>query len=132
MFKAVVATTLLTGVGLFGYFYFTDRSDASAAEKARRAAGHVGNVVVDQGIAAGVSALLKANLGTGQARFLHVFNDDGRVVVYGMADAGLSDEAIAEIAAKFPGVKKVDVRLVQLPDSLQSAAPRNGEAGDGG
>lgn len=132
MIKAVVATTLLTGVGLFAYFYFTDRSDAPVGEKARRAASSVGNVVVDQGIAAGVSGALKATLGTGKARFLHVFNDDGHVVVYGMAAAGVSDKAIAEVARKFPGVKHVEVRLTQVPEHMQSAAPQDVEADDGG
>ena len=78
---AIVAIGLLA---LFGYFYVTSPAEQGGAERAKGAAAHVGDVVVDQGLAGLVRARLTTAFGLEAARYLHVRADDGHVLVYGL------------------------------------------------
>ena len=126
---AVVAVGLLA---LFGYFYVTSPAEQGGAERAKGAAAHVGDVVVDQGLAGLVRARLTTAFGLEAARYLHVRADDGHVLVYGLRPPSIAVEALVARARGVPGVKEVDVQTLEWPEYLQAAPPAESDAGGGG
>ncbi len=126
MIRAGVAVVLIGLVGLFGYFYLTDRSGTTKSDKARNAAVQVGDVVVDEGIAELVRVRLTTEFGLERTRYLHVWHDNGKVLVYGLAPETLAAEQIRTEAAKVPGVSSVEV-LVQARPAYLTPTPAAAE-----
>ncbi|MFN0136786.1 MAG: BON domain-containing protein [Phycisphaerae bacterium] len=115
MFRSAIVTVVLAGAGLFGYYFVTDRTDRPAGEKARSAAGQVGDLAKDTGAGMVVQARLTARYGVDATRFIHTHYDDGAVVVYGLAPVEMKADEVAEIIKAVPGVKSVDVRIGERP-----------------
>ena len=119
----------VTGVGLlvlFGYFYATNTSDAPQTEKAKQAALDVGDAVRDKGVAGLVDVRLKSKLGLDATRFLHVFYDEGRVLLYGLVPAEVDVQALANEADQVPGVTAVDVLVQTRPEYVTPLRPLTG------
>jgi hypothetical protein len=121
--RAVIAVVVLALLGLFGYFYVTDHSGKPSAERAKGAAAQVGGVMVDQGIAELVRVRLVAKYGFDATRFLHVWHDNGHVLVYGLAPADVKADEVRDDVGRMPGVSAADVSLQPLPAYLTAAAP---------
>lgn len=118
MLKSAIAATAVGLVVLFGFFYASNRANVSRTEKAKQAATEVGDVVRDKGVATLVSARLAKTFGLEATRFLHVYYDEGQVLLYGLVPAGVDQEQLASEAIKVPGVTDAEV-LVQLrPDYI--------------
>ena len=100
MIKSTIAVLALTCIGLVGYFYVADKSPDSREQRAKRAVSKATDTVVkatdsvvEGTISGAVKTRLLTTLGLDTARFLHVTNRDGRIVVYGLLGPGaLSDE----------------------------------------
>ena len=122
MVRSSLAVVALGLLAMFGYFWITASSDQSNTDRAKEAVARVGDTVKDQGAASLISARLKAGLGLNEARFLHVYYDDGETVVYGMAPEGVSNDRIAALAREVPGVQHVDVQVLPVPASLSPDA----------
>ena len=118
MIRSAVVTVVLAGAGLFGYYFMTDRSERPAGEKARDAAGHVGDLAKDTGAAMVVQARLTARYGIDATRFVHVHYDDGAVIVYGLAPVEMKADEVTEIVKVVPGVSSVDVRIGERPPAM--------------
>jgi len=127
MVKSGIATVIVGAAVLFGYFYFTNRSNAPRSEKARQAAVEVGDAVRDKGVAGLVEARLLTKFGLEATRFLHAYYDAGRVVVYGLVPPEIAPQALADEAARVPGVASVELLVQPRPEHL---APRRAPAGD--
>ncbi len=117
-------STLLIGVlgfgGLFGYYFLRDRTAADATGRARSAAGQVSGTVVSEGIEGLVNARLLAKFGYEQVAFLHTHFTEGKVVVYGLAPAQISADALRAEAQGTPGVKEVEVLIGVRPDYVKT------------
>lgn len=116
---AIVALGLL---GLFGYFFVTASNRQSNAERAKEAMGQVGDTVRDQGVAGLVRARLATSLGIDGARFLHVYFDEGKVLIYGLLPPGVSEEELVAPVRVLPGVEQVEVRVVARPEYAHALA----------
>ena len=128
MFKTGFAIGGVSLVLLFGYFYATNKSDAPQVEKAKQAALDVGDAVRDKGVAGLVDVRLKSKFGLDATRFLHVYYDEGRVLLYGLVPEGLDVETLASQADQVPGVETVDV-IVQ-PRPAYVGSPQSGTGAD--
>lgn len=122
MIRSLIGVGVIVLGGLFAYYYLTDSSGKSGAEKARSAVERVGDNVVDRGAASAVRAKLAADFGVDAARFLHVYYDEGTAVVYGLAPQSVTAEAIRAKVAAVPGVKTTVVRVLPRPAEMTSAA----------
>jgi hypothetical protein len=122
MIRSLVILALLVLGGLFGYFYLSDGSDRSQADRAKAAAGRVGDVVADQSIAGVVKLRLMSAYG-GDARFLHVFHDAGRVTVYGLLPPRIAPDAVQSVLRDIPGLTDVRVLTQELPPDASGATP---------
>ncbi len=123
MVKSGVAIAVLGGLVLFGYFYTTSRKELPRTERAKQAAVDVGDAVRDKGVAGLVKARLVTEFGLDATRFLHVYYDEGGVVLYGLVPADVDQQALKDEAAKVPGVSTVAL-LVQLrPDCIAPLKP---------
>ncbi len=125
MIKSFIAVLALTGIGLVGYFYISDKSNSSREDKAKRAVTKATDTVVkatDSVVEGTVSGAVKARLlttfGLDTARFLHVTNRDGQIVVYGLLSSHITGEQIAAEARKVPGVKDVQLLVHPRPEFL--------------
>ena len=123
MFKTGFAVAGISLVLLFGYFYVTNNSDAPQSEKAKQAALDVGDAVRDKGVAGLVDVRLKSKFGLDATRFLHVYYDDGRVLLYGLVPESISAEALAAQADEVPGVDSVDVLVQPRPAYVAPLRP---------
>lgn len=121
MIRSLVGLTVVTGLVLFGFYFVNDKSNGTTSEKARHALSQTGDTVVDQGIAAAVNIKIASTFGVNTARFLHTYNNDGNVVVYGLLDAGITNEQLAQKIRELPGVKSVTVHTCVLPEELKPA-----------
>jgi hypothetical protein len=130
MIRSLIGVSVVVLGGLFAYYYFTDSSGKSGAEKAKAAAERVGDNVVDHTVAGAVRAKLASDFGVEAARFLHVYFDEGTIVVYGLAPQAVSPESIRSKVAAVPGVKTTVVRVLPRPAEMTSpsglAAPAGG------
>ncbi len=129
MIKSTFAVVALTGIGLVGYFYLADKSNDGREQKAKRAVSKATDTVVkatDSVVEGTVSGAVKARLlttfGLDTARYLHVTNQDGQVVVYGLLSPKVTEEQIAAEAQKVPGVKEVQLLVHPWPSVLTGAA----------
>lgn len=130
MIKSFIAVLALTGIGLVGYFYIGDKSNSSREDKAKRAVTKATNTVVkatgnlvEGTISGAVKARLLTTFGLDAARFLHVTNQDGQIVVYGLIGSNITREQVAAESRKVPGVKDVQLLVHPRPESL--ATPTN-------
>jgi len=128
MIKRGVAVLGAALVGLFGYYFLTDRSDRPNAEKARSAAVQVGDAVRDTGVAGLVDVRLKSKFGFDATRFLHYYYDEGRVVVYGLAPAGVEAEQLRNEALGVTGVREAEVYVHPRPEFIQPLKPLLGDS----
>ncbi|MCH7872000.1 MAG: hypothetical protein IID33_09910 [Planctomycetes bacterium] len=129
MIKTAIAVVALTGIGLVGYFYLGDKSNDGREQKAKRAVSKATHAVVkatDSVVEGTVSGAVKARLmttfGLDTARYLHVTNHDGQVVVYGLLNPKVTAEQITAEAQKVPGVKEVQLLVHPWPRALTGAA----------
>lgn len=120
MIRSILAFTALGLLALFGYFFVTSQQP-SGKERAREAAANVGDTVVAEGVAGLVRARLLTTLGYDVARFLHVHNDNGRVLVYGLLPDDVRVEDVIHQARQAPGVTTVDVQVMPRPEYLRPA-----------
>jgi len=121
MFRSAIVTLLLIGSGLFGYYFFTDRSGAPAADRARNAAGQLGDLAKDTGEGLMVQARLTARWGTDAMKYVHVYYNDGALVIYGLAPAHVKPDELITAAREVPGVKSVDVLVHERPAAMDRA-----------
>jgi osmotically-inducible protein OsmY len=120
MIRTAVAILVLAVLGLFGYFYVSDKGNDDAGDKAKRALYQAGDVVADKGLETAVKVRLTASIGFDASRFLHVYNNDGRVLIYGLVPDEVSQEQIVKQAEQVPGVKSAEVMLLSRPAYLTS------------
>ncbi len=139
MLRSLVGLVLLAGAATFAYFFFTNPPAATTGERARKALSDTGEAVVDQGLAAAVHVRLASGAGVDAARFLHVYNHDGSVVVYGLLPGSLTAEQLTTWAREVPGVKQVEVLVVPRPAHVPMAEgaeptppPADGASAGGG
>ena len=125
MIRVGLASIALGLLGVFAYFFATAPGEQGTGERARQAAVETKDAVVDQGVAGLVRARLMRKYGLDGARFLHVYFDDGKVLVYGLLPPSATAEQIAGEADEVPGVREADVQAVPRPAYLGSspAAP---------
>jgi hypothetical protein len=122
MIRTGAAVGLLGVLALFGYFLLSDSSQRTRTEKAKDAAVRVGDTLVDQGVAAAVRARLVSEF-KHDARFLHVYHDDGRTLIYGLLPDALSPADLAAAARAVAGVEEVDVLVQPRPADVPAAPP---------
>ncbi len=113
--RKVMAVGVVALLGLFGFYYMKNQGGGTAEEKAKSALQQVADKVRDTGLASLVKTKLVANFGE-KARFLHVFYDEGTVVVYGLYPATLTSDEIYGIASKVRGVETCQVIVSPLPE----------------
>jgi hypothetical protein len=124
---AFVAIVLVLAVGLVMY---RDTSERSNVDKARVAAEQVGGEVVDQGVGGLVKVRLGKELGIDAARFLHVHQDRGDTLIYGLLPDSIDAERVRAVAAEVPGVKSIEVRVMpreRVPDPVSEAPADPGQ-----
>jgi hypothetical protein len=112
---AVIALGLLA---LFGYFFVMSSPQHTSTERAKQAAVQVSDTLKDQGVAGLVWAALAKSYGADGARFLHVYYNDGRTLIYGFLPNGATADSLAAVARLVPGVKDVDVQVLPRPAYL--------------
>jgi len=121
MIRSVVTLAVVVLVGLFGFYFLTDRSERDNVEKAKDAGRNVVDTVRDQGAASLVSVRMTSTFGMEATRFLHVYYNDRHAVIYGMAPDTLTPEAIVTLATNVTGVDSAEAHIQPLPTSLQTA-----------
>lgn len=125
MIRSLLTLVLLAGLAAFGYFYFSGGSGGSQSDRLADAARQTGDAAMDQGLSMLVKTRLTTAVGFSLARFLHVWSDNGKVLVYGLLPEGVSPELVRSAVRGLPGVTEVDVRIATRPTYLDgpSAAP---------
>lgn len=121
MFRSAIVTALLIGGGLFGYYFLTDRSGASATDRARSAVGQVGDLAKDTGEGLMVQARLTARWGMDAMKYVHVYYNDGAVIIYGLAPAHVKGDELSVAAREVPGVRTVEVLVQERPATMNPA-----------
>ncbi len=116
MLKPIMGTVVLALVGLFGYYFLTDSSGKTAGERAQDAGRHVFDTAKDTAAGGAIKTKLVAALGVDATRMLHVWYDNGQVIVYGLAPKGLDPEKLKALVQDVPGLKGVDVLIQERPD----------------
>jgi hypothetical protein len=119
--KGIAGTVLLGLVGLFGYYYLTDSSGKSGQERAKDAGLHVLDTAKNTAAGGAIQAALTTALGMDATRLLHVWYDDGRVVVYGLAPAGTDEKRIRTLLSEVSGIKSVEILIQERPDYVSVA-----------
>lgn len=134
MIRSAVLVLILVVAGLFGWFYVRSDSTQDSGRRARDAAGEIGDVVMDKGMAGLVHARLVTKLGYESAAFLHVYHDDGRVIVYGLLPETVDPQVVIEEVSSTPGVKAVELLVQPRPAGMVSviSRPAAGEPGGEG
>ena len=120
MFRAALGTVVLALAGLFGYYYFTDSSNRSGQERARDAGLHVLDTAKDTAAGGAIKTQLTAALGMDAARMLHVWYDDGRVIVYGLAPEGFDEQRIRALLSGTPGLTNIEILVQPRPGYVSS------------
>lgn len=118
MIKSTAAFFLVAGIGMFAYYFVTDRSGKPDGERATSALQKVGDAAVDQGMAGVAKGRLAVSLGIEGSRFVHTWYDEGKVLVYGLAPAGANVEQIIADLKQIPGVREVEVQILERPAYL--------------
>lgn len=116
MIKGVAGTVVLALVGLFGYYYLTNSSGKSGQDRAKEAGLHVLDTAKDTAAGGAIKTRITAALGMDAARLLHVWYDDGRVIVYGLAPAGIDEARIRSLVGDVPGLQSVEILVQTRPD----------------
>lgn len=127
MVRSSIAVVAVGLIGLFGYYFVVDKSDRSTTDKAKDAGLQVADAVRDKGVNLLITTQLTRKFGVEATRFLHAYYDNGVAVVYGMAPAELTADAIAAEVAKVAGVQSVEVSVTERPAHI---APLKGFGGD--
>lgn len=122
MFKPVLGTIALALIGLFGYYFLTDSSGKSAKERAADAGRHVLDTAKDTAAGGAIKTKLIAALGVDTMRLIHVWYDNGQVVVYGLAPTGVDADRLMSLVRDVPGLKHVEVFVQERPAYVGSAA----------
>jgi len=123
MIRSGVAMVAVGLLGLFGFYFLTDSSQRSPADKAKDAAIQVGDIVRDKGVAGLVQVRLVSRFGVEATRFLHAYYDEGRLVLYGMVPESLDLEALRSEAAKVSGVAEVEMLVHARPAFIRPLKP---------
>ncbi|MGE0482436.1 MAG: BON domain-containing protein [Phycisphaerae bacterium] len=123
MIRSLFALACLGLLGLFAFFYFNDGSGRAAKERALDAARHVGDTVKDEGIALAVRTRITSVFGFEAGRFLQVYYNDGRVLVYGLVPPEVTAEALAADVRRVPGVQDVEVLVHARPAYVTPLKP---------
>lgn len=122
MIRTLLMLVALALAGMFGYFYFTGDAGRSAGEKLADAARQTGDAAADQGMAAVVKARISVAVGVSLARYLHVWYDDGKALIYGLYPEGMNPDVLSK-AARDAGAKEVDIRVAPRPMYLDGSTP---------
>ncbi|MBU0637785.1 MAG: hypothetical protein KKB50_02895 [Planctomycetes bacterium] len=125
MIRSGLAVAVLALLGLFGYYFVSDRGDKSGTDKAKDAIAQVGDTVVDRGVAGLVQVRLATTFGLQATQFLHVHHNEGHVLIYGLLPENLTEQAIVAEAQGVPGVKDVSVLFQPRPAGLGVATTAN-------
>lgn len=128
MLKAIIGTVVLALAGLFVYYYFADSSGRSSEERARDAGRQVLDTARDTAGGGAAKAQLTAALGMDASRMLHVWYDDGRVIVYGLAPEGVDEQRIRSALANVPGVSSIEVMIQPRPGYVSSDSSGHGQS----
>lgn len=136
MFRAGLATLVLGLGGLFGYYFLTDSSGKSGQERAKDAGMHVLDTAKDTAVGGAIKTSLTAALGMDGASLLHVWYDDGKVIVYGLTPPGIDEERLRGLLKDVPGLTTVEILIQPRPEyvsdrtapSAQPPASPNGHA----
>jgi len=115
MIRSGIAVLSLTALGLFGFYFATNRSAESNVDKAKSAGLQVLDTAKEKGVSLLVDGRLKSQFGFEATRFLHTYFDDGRLIVYGMAPVGVDLQELHDVVAKVAGVGQVDVLVTTRP-----------------
>lgn len=119
MFRAVLGTTIVAGLGLFGYYFLTDSTGRSATDKAKDAGMNVVSDAKDSGAALLIQGRLMTAFGMDAMRLVHVYYDDGHVIVYGLAPESIDVDAVEKTVREIPGaVSDVEIMLLPRPASV--------------
>lgn len=122
MIRTAITLLALALAGTFAYFYVSDGSGRNSTDKLTDAAVQTGEVARDQAVAALVRARIVADVGLQTSRFLHVWFQDGKALIYGLAPEGVEPSRIASAARQVPGVQDVDVQVMPRPAYLSDEA----------
>lgn len=114
MLKPIIGTVGLALVGLFGYYYFTD-AGGTQGERAEKAGMRVLDTAKDTTAGGVIKTRLTAALGLDAARLVHVWYDDGHVIVYGLAPESVTADGIRSLVKDIPGVKEIEVLIQARP-----------------
>lgn len=116
MLRGILVTTVVAGAGLFGYYFLTDATGRSTADKAKDAGMNVVSDAKDSGAAMLIQGRLMTAFGMDAMRLVHVYYDDGHVIVYGLAPESLDAAAVEKTVQELPGgVTDVQVLLQPRP-----------------
>lgn len=127
MLKPIMGTVVLALVGLFGFYFLTDSSGKTAGERAQDAGRHVFDTAKDTAAGGAIKTKLVAALGLDATRLLHVWYDNGQVIVYGLVPHGLEADRVKALVQDVPGLKSVDVLIQERPGFVGSGAAAAGE-----
>jgi hypothetical protein len=119
-------TVVLALAGLFGYYYLTDSSGRSGQERAKDAGLHVLDTAKDTAAGGAIKTRLTAALGMDASRLLHVWYDDGKVLIYGLAPAGVDEPRIRGLLSDVPGLSSVEILIQPRPDYVTAALSGGG------
>jgi osmotically-inducible protein OsmY len=119
--RSIITLVILVLAGMFVYHFVTGRGDAE--QRARHAANQVSDTVKDQGMAGAIRVRLTTAFGMEATRFLHVYHDSGKTVVYGLVPESLTADKLMEEARKVSGVTEVAVAVQLFPELLAPQEP---------
>lgn len=122
MIRSTILITLVILLGLFGYFFLNEPQTNSSDQRAKQAAMRVGDLVLEEGQAGVIRMNIIANLGVETARFLHVYCNNGRVLIYGLAPEGVTAESLTQIARQIPNAQQVEVLISPRPSYVTPLA----------
>jgi hypothetical protein len=118
MIRKLLGLVVLAGAVLFGWYFFTDNTLRTNKEKAKDAAGQVVEAFKDAGVEGLVKTTLLQTFGYENSRYLHTTNDNGHIVVYGMAPPAVNVQQLTQAVHKVSGVVDVEVSVVPLTPNL--------------
>lgn len=115
MIRSVFLFSFVILLALFGYFFLNEPQNKPGEERARQAALRVGDLVLEEGQAGVIRMNIVANYGVDAARFLHVYCNNGRVLIYGLAPEGVTPDALVQIARQIPNAQQVEILVSPRP-----------------
>lgn len=125
MIRSTILLTLVVFLAFFGYFFLNQPQSQPPEQRAKQAALRVGDLVLEEGQAGVIRMNIVANLGVDTARFLHVYCNSGRVLIYGLAPENVTADMLTQIARQMPNAQEVEVRIVPRPDYVVPLAGEN-------